>query len=198
MKSPAVLAPSSLWCKVANPRVMANVPEHSPNKEVSWPAGCADRPFSHNPAHRGKQLRKDQLLDAIRIVMSRSAGRKTTFDSYDYHLKNQSAEPQDADPISITLTFRTKDGEVPPDEFTQTLGEAADCVRGYWSDTKNQNALAGGISNQNIESTAQRDLSGTTSTLSVLQMTSFPHFKASRRANQVGKRKRNGAIALWQ
>src|ERR1700722_5639476 len=67
---------------------------------------------------------KTSFLDAIRLVMSRSAGRKTgTFDSYDYHLGSRGAESQDATPISITLTFKTGDGETLPEEFTQTLGD---------------------------------------------------------------------------
>src|SRR5581483_12026745 len=67
---------------------------------------------------------KTSLLDAIRIVMSRTAGRRTgTFDPYDYHLEGEDAEAQDADPISITLTFRTEDGETLSDEFIQVLGD---------------------------------------------------------------------------
>jgi putative ATP-dependent endonuclease of the OLD family len=67
---------------------------------------------------------KTSFLDAIRLVMSRSAGRKTgTFDHYDYHLGSRDAESQDATPISITLTFIPVDGEVLPEEFTQTLGD---------------------------------------------------------------------------
>lgn len=67
---------------------------------------------------------KTSFLEAIRLVMSRAAGRKSgTFDPYDYHLQNPTAEAQDADPISITLTFRTEDGETLPDEFTQTLAD---------------------------------------------------------------------------
>jgi putative ATP-dependent endonuclease of the OLD family len=67
---------------------------------------------------------KTSLIDAIRIAMSRTAGRKTgTFDPYDYHLDSHDAEPQGATPISITLTFETEDGENLPDEFTQILGD---------------------------------------------------------------------------
>jgi predicted ATP-dependent endonuclease of OLD family len=49
---------------------------------------------------------KTSFLDAIRLALSRTAGRKTgTFDPYDYHLGTRDAEPQAATPISITLTF---------------------------------------------------------------------------------------------
>src|SRR5258708_12924541 len=66
---------------------------------------------------------KTSFLDAIRLVMSRSAGRKTgTFDSYDYHLGSREPESQDATPISITLTFKTADAAALPEDFTQTLG----------------------------------------------------------------------------
>ncbi len=67
---------------------------------------------------------KTSFLEAIRLVMSRSAGRKTgTFDGYDYHLGTHDAEAQNADPITITLTLKTEDGETLPEEFTQTLGD---------------------------------------------------------------------------
>lgn len=68
---------------------------------------------------------KTSVLDAIRLALSRAAGRKTgTFEPYDYHLGTPEAEPQSADPISVTLTFAADAGEVLPDEFTQMLGDA--------------------------------------------------------------------------
>ena len=67
---------------------------------------------------------KTSLLDAARLALSRSAGRKTgTFDPYDYHLGTRQAEPQGADPIIITLTFETDAEETLPEEFTQTLAD---------------------------------------------------------------------------
>jgi len=67
---------------------------------------------------------KTSLLDAIRLALSRSAGRKTgTFDAYDYHLPTRVAEPQAAAPIGITLTFKTITDEELPEEFIQTLGD---------------------------------------------------------------------------
>ena len=68
---------------------------------------------------------KTSILEALRLALSRSAGRRTgTFEPYDYHLNAPDAEPQTAKPISIKLTFATADGEILPDEFTQTLGDA--------------------------------------------------------------------------
>ena len=55
---------------------------------------------------------KTSILDAIRLALSRGIGRRAAaFDPYDYHLPSKSAEPQDADPISITLTFAETPGE---------------------------------------------------------------------------------------
>jgi len=68
---------------------------------------------------------KSSVLDAIRLALSRAAGRKTgTFEPYDYYLGTPTAEPQSADPISVTLTFTADAGEVLQDEFTQMLGDA--------------------------------------------------------------------------
>ena len=67
---------------------------------------------------------KTSLLEAIRLILTRGGGRKTgTFEPYDYHLANPTSEPQSADPISITLTFKTNPGEQLDDEFIQTLGD---------------------------------------------------------------------------
>jgi putative ATP-dependent endonuclease of OLD family len=67
---------------------------------------------------------KTSILDAIRLALSRSAGRKTgTFESYDYHLSTPQAEPQSADPLGITLMFAAEPGEVLQDEFVQALGD---------------------------------------------------------------------------
>jgi putative ATP-dependent endonuclease of the OLD family len=68
---------------------------------------------------------KTSVLDAIRLAMSRGAGRKTgTFEPYDYYLADAQAEPQSGDPIQITLTFAAADGETLPDELVQALGDA--------------------------------------------------------------------------
>jgi putative ATP-dependent endonuclease of the OLD family len=68
---------------------------------------------------------KTSVLETLRLALSRAAGRRTgTFEPYDYHLGAPDAEPQAANPISITLTLATAEGETLPDEFTQTLGDA--------------------------------------------------------------------------
>lgn len=68
---------------------------------------------------------KTSILEALRLALSRAAGRRTgTFEPYDYHLNAPDVEPQAANPITITLTFATADGEILPDEFTQILGDA--------------------------------------------------------------------------
>lgn len=68
---------------------------------------------------------KTSFLDALRVVLTRSPGRKGfAFDSYDYHLANNTAEAQTAPPISITLVFRPKEGTPLPEEFTRALGDA--------------------------------------------------------------------------
>lgn len=49
---------------------------------------------------------KTSILDAIQICLSRTIFRRAgAFANYDFHLVDNSAQPQSADPIDITLTF---------------------------------------------------------------------------------------------
>ncbi|MCL4541999.1 MAG: DUF2813 domain-containing protein [Chloroflexi bacterium] len=65
---------------------------------------------------------KTSILDAVQICLSRAIFRRAgAFANYDFHLVDNSAQPQSADPIDITLTFsEKKDGEW-SSELNQTL-----------------------------------------------------------------------------
>lgn len=61
---------------------------------------------------------KTAVLDAIRFALREVRTRRTcTFDAYDFHLANPTAEPATAPPINITLTFREDTaGDWSPDQ----------------------------------------------------------------------------------
>ncbi len=65
---------------------------------------------------------KTSILDAIRLCLSRSAGRRSSpFSEYDYHLDDDAADPRQASPIVITLHFEETPGSEWPDEVYQLL-----------------------------------------------------------------------------
>src|ERR1700678_1688210 len=68
---------------------------------------------------------KTSLLEAVRLFLSRSVGRKVTpFEDHDYHLPTVSSRPGDAGALKIALRFaETSNGDCPP-ELIQTLADA--------------------------------------------------------------------------
>jgi putative ATP-dependent endonuclease of OLD family len=68
---------------------------------------------------------KTTILDALQFCLSRSLGRRGgVFSTYDYHLLNEAAQPQDAQAIEITVTFiERREGEW-PDELIQVIPNA--------------------------------------------------------------------------
>lgn len=68
---------------------------------------------------------KSTVLEAIRLVLTRGFGvrRGGQFTEYDFHLKDATATPQTAEPISITLHFaEAQEGEW-PDAVVQQMSE---------------------------------------------------------------------------
>jgi putative ATP-dependent endonuclease of OLD family len=68
---------------------------------------------------------KSTVLEAIRLVLTRGFGlrRDGRFTEYDFHLKDATATPQTADPISITLHFAEKQENEWPDAVIQQMSE---------------------------------------------------------------------------
>lgn len=68
---------------------------------------------------------KSTVLEAIRLVLTRGLGvrRGSQFTEYDFHLKDATATPQTADPISITLHFAETSENEWPDEVIQQMNE---------------------------------------------------------------------------
>lgn len=69
---------------------------------------------------------KSTILEAIRLVLTRGFGirRGGQFTEYDFHLKDATATPQTAEPISITLHFaEVQEGDW-PDAVVQQMSEA--------------------------------------------------------------------------
>ncbi|MBM6577859.1 DUF2813 domain-containing protein [Microvirga sp. SRT01] len=65
---------------------------------------------------------KTSVLDAIRLCLSRSVGRRSSpFSEYDYHLDDNAADPRQASPIVITLHFEEEPGSEWPDDVYQLL-----------------------------------------------------------------------------
>ena len=49
---------------------------------------------------------KTSVLDALRLCLRElGSRRRVVFDSFDFHLKNDAAEPHSADPITIEIRF---------------------------------------------------------------------------------------------
>jgi len=63
---------------------------------------------------------KTALLDALRIILTRSSARGIPFDEYDYHMSTKSDSPQASEGIIIELWFR----EDAPDEWPDSLIQA--------------------------------------------------------------------------
>lgn len=68
---------------------------------------------------------KSTVLEAIRLVLTRGFGtrRGGQFTEYDFHLKDATATPQTADPISITLHFAEEQESEWPDTVVQQMNE---------------------------------------------------------------------------
>lgn len=68
---------------------------------------------------------KSTVLEAIRLVLTRGFGlrRDGRFTEYDFHLKDATATPQTADPISITLHFAEEQENEWPDAVIQQMSE---------------------------------------------------------------------------
>lgn len=68
---------------------------------------------------------KTTILDALQICLSRSLSRRAgAFSDFDHRLPNADTQPQDAEPIEITLSFLERDEGEWPEELAQTLNDA--------------------------------------------------------------------------
>lgn len=68
---------------------------------------------------------KSTIVEALQICLTRTSLRKSNvFSEYDYHLNDTKSEPQEADPIRLTLYFSEKTIDEWPDEITQLLDAA--------------------------------------------------------------------------
>ncbi len=66
---------------------------------------------------------KTSVLEALHTCMNKGLGRRTTpFSEYDFHLATKDAEPADAPPLAITLTFE----EASLDEWVAEIDQAFD------------------------------------------------------------------------
>jgi putative ATP-dependent endonuclease of OLD family len=69
---------------------------------------------------------KTSILDAIRILLSRSLSRRANvFDDQDYYLPTAGAQPGSAGALQITLTFAERTANEWPPEVVQALADAA-------------------------------------------------------------------------
>jgi putative ATP-dependent endonuclease of OLD family len=67
---------------------------------------------------------KTTILEALRTCLTRSLTRKASpFSDFDYHLQDANAQPTQAKPIIITLTFSEYKVDEWPDEIVQTFGK---------------------------------------------------------------------------
>lgn len=68
---------------------------------------------------------KTSLLEALHTCMNRGLSRRATpFSEYDFHLATEDAEPADAPPIVLTLTFEESKADEWPDELIQAFPNA--------------------------------------------------------------------------
>jgi putative ATP-dependent endonuclease of OLD family len=68
---------------------------------------------------------KTSVLEALHTCMSRGLSRRATpFSEYDFHLASKGAEPADAPPLVLTLTFEEGHKDEWPDEIVQAFGNA--------------------------------------------------------------------------
>jgi putative ATP-dependent endonuclease of OLD family len=65
---------------------------------------------------------KTTILEALRTCLTSTLTRKTSpFSDFDYHLQDANAEPTQANPISLTLTFLEQKVDEWPEEIVQTF-----------------------------------------------------------------------------
>ncbi|KHD11065.1 hypothetical protein PN36_12595 [Candidatus Thiomargarita nelsonii] len=65
---------------------------------------------------------KTSILEALQTCLSRSLTRKASpFSDFDYHLQDANAQPTQANPIILTLTFSEQKADEWPDEIVQTF-----------------------------------------------------------------------------
>jgi len=68
---------------------------------------------------------KTSVLEALHTCMNRGLSRHATpFSEYDFHLATEDAEPADAPPIVLTLTFEESQKDEWPDEIAQAFSTA--------------------------------------------------------------------------
>jgi len=68
---------------------------------------------------------KTSILEALHICMNRGLSRRSTpFSEYDFHLATEDAEPAEAPPIVLTLTFEESKEDEWPDELVQAFPNA--------------------------------------------------------------------------
>ena len=68
---------------------------------------------------------KTSLLEALHTCMNRGLSRRATpFSEYDFHLATEDAEPADAPPLILTLTFEESQKDEWPDEIAQAFPNA--------------------------------------------------------------------------
>lgn len=68
---------------------------------------------------------KTSVLEALHTCMNRGLSRRATpFSEYDFHLATEDAEPADAPPIVLTLTFEESKTDEWPDELVQAFPNA--------------------------------------------------------------------------
>jgi putative ATP-dependent endonuclease of OLD family len=68
---------------------------------------------------------KTSVLEALHTCMNRGLSRRATpFSEYDFHLATEDAEPADAPPIVLTLTFEESKADEWPDELVQAFPNA--------------------------------------------------------------------------
>lgn len=68
---------------------------------------------------------KTSVLEALHICMSRGLSRRASpFSEYDFHLASKDADPADAPPLVLTLTFEETDKDEWPDEIAQAFPNA--------------------------------------------------------------------------
>jgi putative ATP-dependent endonuclease of the OLD family len=68
---------------------------------------------------------KTTILDAIQFCLARSLSRRSgIFSAYDYHLPDEAAQPQNAQPIEITITFTEQNEGEWPAELVQVIPNA--------------------------------------------------------------------------
>jgi putative ATP-dependent endonuclease of OLD family len=68
---------------------------------------------------------KTSVLEALHTCMNRGLSRRAApFSEYDFHLATEDAEPADAPPIVLTLTFEESKADEWPDELVQAFPHA--------------------------------------------------------------------------